>query len=204
MTSAPFTILAADMYVLRLYDVLRRTNLLNSANNDSSRSSTPTSSTKKGGVTSLDDQVQEGAKNFSAGQRQLLCLARGLLKLRNSNLLVLDESTANLDQDTDIAVQKTIREEMGDATILCIARTNSLLHRCGQEVELTVIPTDRLQTIIDFDRVLVLAQGEVVEYDTPAELLKKEDSEFYKLCKETGDFDKLQEAAFAHAQGSSG
>ena len=157
----------------RLYDVLKRTNLLSSR--------TTGSATGQSGITSLDDQVQEGAKNFSAGQRQLLCLARGLLKLRNSNLLVLDESTANLDHETDVAVQQTIREELGSATILCIAH--------------------RLHTIIDFDRVLVLGQGQVIEYDTPSELLARgEQSEFYKLCKESGDLEKLKSIAEAHAR----
>ena len=57
---------------------------------------------------------------------------------------------------------------------------------------------DRLHTIIDFDRVLVLGQGEVLEYDTPSVLLDKEDSEFYKLCKESGDLDRLREIARVH------
>jgi len=152
-----------------LYDVLKRTNLV------ASGTATPGGSSS---ISSLDDPVQEGAKNFSAGQRQLLCLARGLLKLRNSNLLVLDESTANLDHETDVAIQETIRQELGDATVLCIAH--------------------RLHTIIDFDRVLVLSHGEVLEYDTPSALLAKKDSEFGRLCKETGDFDNLKEIADKH------
>jgi ABC-type multidrug transport system fused ATPase/permease subunit len=58
---------------------------------------------------------------------------------------------------------------------------------------------DRLHTVIDFDRVLVLAQGEVLEYDTPSALLAKPDSEFARLCQETGDFDQLRKMADAHA-----
>lgn len=73
-------------------------------------------------VKSLSMPVSEGGKNFSAGQRQLLALARGILKLRTSSILILDESTASLDQATDERIQQTIREEMQDATILCIAR----------------------------------------------------------------------------------
>lgn len=102
------------------------------------------------------------------------------------------QSTANLDHDSDVAVQKAIRDELGEggsgATILCIAH--------------------RLHTIIDFDRVLVLSQGEVLEYDTPANLLRRDGggggaggagtSEFWKLCSESGDLQGLKEIAFAH------
>lgn len=95
-------------------------------------------------VKSLDMEVTEGGKNFSAGaslalapsrrsltlvrrpagQRQLLALARGILKLKSSSILILDESTASLDHATDERIQQTIRAEMADATILCIARAS--------------------------------------------------------------------------------
>ncbi|KAI3626411.1 hypothetical protein CBS9595_001772 [Malassezia furfur] len=127
-------------------------------------------------VRSLDDPVEQGGTNFSAGQRQLLSLARGLLKMRDSRILILDESTANLDADADALIQRTIREQMApNATLLTVAH--------------------RLKTIIDYDKVLVLDQGKVLEYDTPANLLANTHTEFYALCKRSGELDALTEAA---------
>ncbi|BGP12105.1 Transporter of the ATP-binding cassette (ABC) [Rhodosporidiobolus nylandii] len=126
-------------------------------------------------VKSLDMVVTEGGKNFSAGQRQLLALARGILKLKTSSILILDESTASLDHATDERIQRTIREEMADATILCIAH--------------------RLRTIIDYTKILVLDHGVVQEYDTPLNLLAKEDSAFAALCRKSGEYDLLKEMA---------
>ncbi|GAA5893134.1 hypothetical protein JCM6882_003894 [Rhodosporidiobolus microsporus] len=129
-------------------------------------------------VKSLEMVVSEGGKNFSAGQRQLLSLARGILKLKSSSILILDESTASLDHATDERIQKTIREEMADATILCIAH--------------------RLRTIIDYDRILVLDHGVVQEYDTPLALFAKEEGEggaFAALCRKSGEFEVLKEMA---------
>lgn len=146
-------------------------------------------------ISSLYDQINQGGSNLSAGQKQLLCLARGLLKLRRCNILILDESTANLDRDTDATIQKAIREEIGSrsVTVLCIAREYILF--VYSRLPLTVqLHLDRLQTIMDFDRVLVMSDGNVIEYDTPSNLLAQgeDGSEFARLCKETGEFARLR------------
>ncbi|EXC25625.1 ABC transporter C family member 2 [Morus notabilis] len=112
----------------------------------------------------LDAEVSEAGENFSVGQRQLLSLARALL--RRSKILVLDEATAAVDVRTDALIQKTIREEFKLCTMLIIAH--------------------RLNTIIDCDRVLLLDAGRVLEYDTPEALLSKEDSAFSKMVQSTG------------------
>ncbi|KAM9889155.1 hypothetical protein OXX79_012351 [Metschnikowia pulcherrima] len=116
----------------------------------------------------LDARVVEGGSNLSSGQKQLLCLARALLK--ESKVLVLDEATAAVDVQTDKIIQETIRTEFKDKTILTIAH--------------------RLDTIMDSDRVLVLERGTVKEFDSPANLLSNTESEFYSLCKEGGYLDK--------------
>lgn len=115
----------------------------------------------------LHARVLEGGSNLSGGQKQLLCLARALLK--TSKVLVLDEATASVDVQTDKIIQETIRSEFKDKTILTIAH--------------------RLDTIMDSDRVLVLEKGQVKEFDTPEALLKNQESEFYSLCKEGGYID---------------
>ncbi|GLT97105.1 hypothetical protein SLE2022_146880 [Rubroshorea leprosula] len=112
----------------------------------------------------LDAQVLEGGENFSVGQRQLLSLARALL--RRSKILVLDEATAAVDVRTDALIQKTIREEFKSCTMIVIAH--------------------RLNTIIDCDRIVVLDAGQVLENDTPEELLSKEESAFTKMVQSTG------------------
>ncbi|KAB1997811.1 hypothetical protein ES319_D12G048800v1 [Gossypium barbadense] len=112
----------------------------------------------------LDAEVLEGGENFSVGQRQLLCLARALL--RRSKILVLDEATAAVDVKTDAFIQKTIREEFKSCTMLIIAH--------------------RLNTIIDCDRILVLDAGQVLEHNTPKELLVNRESAFSKMVQCTG------------------
>ncbi|KAE9593921.1 putative xenobiotic-transporting ATPase [Lupinus albus] len=112
----------------------------------------------------LDAQVSEGGDNFSVGQRQLLSLARALL--RRSKVLVLDEATAAVDVRTDALIQKTIRQEFQSCTMLIIAH--------------------RLNTIIDCNRILLLDDGRVLEYSSPEELLVNEGSAFYKMVQSTG------------------
>ncbi|CAG8480040.1 2241_t:CDS:10 [Ambispora gerdemannii] len=121
----------------------------------------------------LQAKILEGGDNFSQGQRQLLCLARALL--RRSSVIVLDEATASVDVETDFHIQETIRTEFSWATLLCIAH--------------------RLRTIIDYDRVLVLEQGKVAEFDTPYNLLQDPNSLFRSLCEESNEYDFLIENA---------
>ena len=108
--------------------------------------------------------VAEGGDNLSVGQRQLICLARALL--RKSKVLILDEATAAVDMETDDLIQQTIKREFADCTVLTIAH--------------------RLNTILDYDKILVLDKGKVAEFDAPQTLLKKADSQFYGMCKEAG------------------
>ncbi|ENN75124.1 hypothetical protein YQE_08304, partial [Dendroctonus ponderosae] len=115
-------------------------------------------------ATTLDMAVSEGGSNFSLGQRQLLCLARALL--RNNKILVLDEATANVDAGTDGLIQSTIRKKFKECTVLTIAH--------------------RLNTIMDSDKVLVMASGQLLEFDHPHKLLQNPESHFLKMVEETG------------------
>jgi len=122
-------------------------------------------------VLTLDTVVTAGGENFSQGQRQLICLARALL--RESKLVILDEATASVDSETDALAQRAVRDSLQSATVLCIAH--------------------RLRTIADYDKVLVLEQGSVVEYGKPIDLIKKSNGQslFKKMCEETGEYSDL-------------
>merc|ERR1712125_74311 len=111
----------------------------------------------------LDSQVAEGGENFSQGQRQLLCIGRALL--RKPKILVMDEATASIDNETDAAIQEMIRKNFRDATVLTIAH--------------------RLNTIMDSDRVLVLDEGRIAELDTPENLLAKENGHFRAMVEKS-------------------
>eukprot|EP01018_Ginkgo_biloba_P033198 Gb_05522 [translate_table: standard] len=110
----------------------------------------------------LSSTVVENGENWSVGQRQLVCLGRALLK--RSRILVLDEATASVDTATDSIIQRIIRSEFADCTVITIAH--------------------RIHTVIDSDLVLVLSEGRILEYDTPVQLLENKKSAFSKLIAE--------------------
>ncbi|XP_067646383.1 probable multidrug resistance-associated protein lethal(2)03659 [Eurosta solidaginis] len=122
--------------------------------------------------TGLQSKISEGGTNFSVGQRQLVCLARAIL--RENKILVLDEATANVDPQTDALIQTTIRSKFRNCTVLTIAH--------------------RLHTIMDSDKVLVMDAGRAVEFGSPFELLTVSKTKvFYGMVKQAGDsaFDNL-------------
>lgn len=119
-------------------------------------------------ITKMDGKlnaiVLEGGENFSVGQRQLICLARALL--RKTTILVLDEATAAIDVETDSIIQETIRRQFANCTILTIAH--------------------RINTVLDSDRILVLDKGNIAEFESPTKLLEDHQSIFYSMAKEAG------------------
>ncbi|CAF4225185.1 unnamed protein product [Rotaria socialis] len=115
-------------------------------------------------IEGLQHNVTEGGSNFSVGQRQLICLARALL--RKNRILLIDEATANVDHKTDEIIQVAIRRKFIHCTVLTIAH--------------------RLRTIIDSDKILVLSQGRAVEFASAHELLSDNNSQFAQLVAQTG------------------
>ncbi|XP_017862896.1 PREDICTED: probable multidrug resistance-associated protein lethal(2)03659 isoform X2 [Drosophila arizonae] len=124
----------------------------------------------------LQSKISEGGTNFSVGQRQLVCLARAIL--RENRILVMDEATANVDPQTDALIQTTIRNKFRECTVLTIAH--------------------RLNTIMDSDKVIVMDAGQMVEFGSPYELLTECESKiFHSMVMETGQssFDSLLSVA---------
>uniref|UniRef100_A0A8C4NTL8 ATP-binding cassette, sub-family C (CFTR/MRP), member 4 n=1 Tax=Dicentrarchus labrax TaxID=13489 RepID=A0A8C4NTL8_DICLA len=112
----------------------------------------------------LETVLAESGSNFSVGQRQLVCLARAVL--RKNRILIIDEATANVDPRTDELIQKTIREKFRECTVLTIAH--------------------RLNTIIDSNRILVLDSGTIQELDCPFTLLQNKEGALYNMVQQTG------------------
>ncbi|KAJ7064951.1 multidrug resistance-associated ABC transporter [Mycena amicta] len=154
-----------------IFEALRRVHLIPS--NDLPDDEDPTT-VNANMFRNLDSAVSEGGENFSTGEKQLLCMARAILK--RSKVLIMDESSS-VDYGTDELIGRTIRQEFSASTILTIAH--------------------RLRTVIDYDRVMLLENGRIAEFDTPAVLLKDSHSKFHSLCKATGkeEFATLKQLA---------
>ena len=112
----------------------------------------------------LDEEVKSDGISLSAGQKQLLCLARAIL--RKNKIVMMDEATANVDNETDRFIQQTVKSKFGECTLLIIAH--------------------RLRTVIDSDKILVVDKGICKEFGTPAELLSNEESMFRNILYHTG------------------
>ncbi|KAF2836953.1 P-loop containing nucleoside triphosphate hydrolase protein [Patellaria atrata CBS 101060] len=162
-----------------LLDALQRVQLIPSADTSPTPSAAPSSPSSeeahrpntptKNALLTLHSPIAESGSNLSQGQRQLLCLARAIVS--RPKIMVLDEATSAVDKATDELIQRSIREEFGSSTLIVIAH--------------------RLSTIADFDRILVMGEGRVLEYGSPGELLEK-GGEFAGLVKESGEAEVLR------------
>ncbi|KAJ6584918.1 multidrug resistance-associated ABC transporter [Mycena capillaripes] len=117
----------------------------------------------------LDSLISSGGSNLSLGERQVVALARAIV--RGSKLLILDEATSAIDYQTDARIQLTLRNELKGVTVLAVAH--------------------RLQTIMDFDRIMVLEAGRIIEFDTPSTLLKNKAGHLRAMVDESNDRDVL-------------
>ncbi|KAK0733048.1 ATP-dependent bile acid permease [Lasiosphaeria miniovina] len=162
-----------------LHDSLQRVHLVSDSESGAESSTTNAEGTATTAVTrprninifrDLSSPISEGGHNLSQGQRQLLCLARAIVS--RPKIMVLDEATSAVDMGTDALIQRSIRDEFVGSTLIVIAH--------------------RLSTIADFDRILVLGDGEVMQYGTPKELWDTEGSIFRSMCEESGEKEKLK------------
>ena len=107
----------------------------------------------------LEKEIEQNGANLSVGEKQLVCIARAIL--RKTKIVVMDEATANIDMKTEEKIQNSLLATMNNCTIITIAH--------------------RIKTIIDYDKILVLDNGEIKEFDSPKNLLSDENSLFYQL-----------------------
>lgn len=152
----------------QIFEALKRVNLITA-----NEPNLGESSENQNKFLNLSSTVTEGGNNLSQGQRQLMCLARSLLK--SPKVILLDEATASIDYKSDATIQKTIRDEFSSSTILTIAH--------------------RLRSIIDYDKILVMDAGKVVEYEDPYVLIANKNSLFYSMCDNSGELDALTKLA---------
>lgn len=163
----------------QIFEALKRVNLISEeqlqqgATRETSNEASSTNSENVNKFLDLSSEISEGGSNLSQGQRQLMCLARSLL--RGPKIILLDEATASIDYSSDAKIQETIRKEFQGSTILTIAH--------------------RLRSVIDYDKILVMDAGEVKEYDHPYSLLLNKQSAFYSMCEHSGELDILIELA---------
>lgn len=132
-------------------------------------SSREESGSRKSIFKNLQSTISRGGSNLSQGEKQLICLARAILT--RPKILVLDEATSAVDMETDALIQRSMREEFRDSTVLVVAH--------------------RLSTVADFDKILVLSDGNIVEYDEPRSLAQKK-GPFWEMVKESGEDDALR------------
>ena len=173
-----------------LKDCMERVHLTDTAGGSGQASNAEGSSSSSSSVTAqvgsgsknraltLATKLTESGLNLSQGQRQLLCLARALV--RRPRLLVLDEATSAVDRETDVLIQHSIRADFVGATLLVIAH--------------------RLSTVADFDRLLVLSDGAVAEFGSPRELLERPGSVFAGMVNSSGEAEALRETVLRASQ----
>lgn len=164
-----------------LYDAMERVQLVHSSINESGTATPTLSDTNVNIFKSLSSRISEGGFNLSQGQRQLLCLARAIVS--RPKIMILDEATSAVDMATDFLIQRSIREEFKDSTLIVIAH--------------------RLSTIADFDKILVMSDGKAVEFDAPRKLLE-EKGMFWEMVGQSGEKDRLEKAILGEVDDGNG
>ena len=107
--------------------------------------------------------IKENGDNLSAGEKQLICMARAMI--RKSKIIIMDEATSSIDYNTEQLIQKVILKNLKDSTVLTIAH--------------------RIKTILEYDKILVFDQGHLVEQGSPKELIEKKSGQFYGLYSQS-------------------